>query len=79
MRLETNLEAKKVLKELLGKYDSKICDVSIIYGPERAGDIPHSLASIDKAKELLGYAPEYSLKEGLTEAIEWYWNDLKMK
>jgi UDP-N-acetylglucosamine 4-epimerase len=35
------------------------------------------LASIEKAQKLLGYSPQYSFKKGLTEAIDWYWNDLK--
>lgn len=65
------------LKEYLSKYDPKIADVAIEYGPNRAGDIPHSLASIDKAKELLGYDPKFSLQEGLKEAVDWYWNNLK--
>ncbi|RUA07422.1 MAG: LPS biosynthesis protein WbpP [Flavobacteriia bacterium] len=65
------------LKENLSRYDNKIADVAVNYGPERAGDIPHSLASIDKAKELLGYKPQYSLKDGLKEAINWYWENLK--
>jgi UDP-N-acetylglucosamine 4-epimerase len=65
------------LKEYLCNYDSKIADVNVIHGPNRAGDIPHSLASIDKAKELLGYNPKYSLQEGLKIAVDWYWNNLK--
>ena len=65
------------LKEYLSNYDSKIADVNVIHGPNRAGDIPHSLASIDKAKELLGYNPEYSLQEGLRIAVDWYWGNLK--
>ena len=65
------------LKEYLSEYDSKIADIEIVYGPNRAGDIPHSLASIDKAKELLGYDPQFSIKEGLKEAIGWYWKNLK--
>lgn len=64
------------LKEYLSKYNPKISDVSIEYGPNRIGDIPHSLASIDKAKELLGYQPRYSLQDGLKEAIAWYWEHL---
>ncbi|MFT5253918.1 MAG: UDP-N-acetylglucosamine 4-epimerase, partial [Flavobacteriales bacterium] len=52
------------LKESLSKYDPEIANISIEYGPQRAGDIPHSLASIDKAKELLGYEPKFSLKTG---------------
>ena len=65
------------LKEYLSNYDSKIADVNVIHGPNRAGDIPHSLASIDKAKELLGYDPKYSLQEGLKIAVDWYWNNLR--
>jgi len=65
------------LKEYLSNYDSKIADVDVIHGPNRAGDIPHSLASINKAKELLGYNPQYSLQEGLKIAVDWYWNNLK--
>ncbi|MFA9192799.1 SDR family oxidoreductase [Flavobacterium sp. FBOR7N2.3] len=65
------------LKEYLSNYNSKIADVAVIHGPNRGGDIPHSLASINKAKELLGYNPQYSLQEGLKIAVEWYWNNLK--
>ncbi|MNE07070.1 UDP-glucose 4-epimerase [compost metagenome] len=67
----------KYLKEYLSKYDPKIADVEVVHGPNRAGDIPHSLASIDKAKSLLGYQPQYSMQEGLKEAVNWYWNNLK--
>jgi UDP-N-acetylglucosamine 4-epimerase len=65
------------LKLNLSKFDSKIASVNVRYGPERVGDIPHSLASIKKAKELLGYNPRYSLKNGLQEATQWYWENLK--
>jgi len=67
----------RYLKKYLIEFDLKIGDVPIIYGKNRAGDIPHSLASIDKAKKMLGYNPKYSLEEGLKEAITWYWNNLK--
>ena len=67
----------KYLKVYLSEFDPKIADIEIIYGVNRAGDIPHSLASIDKAKNLLGYNPKYSLQEGLKEAVSWYWNNLK--
>lgn len=67
----------KYLKESLSEYDSNIANVPIVYGPNRAGDIPHSLASIDKAKRLLGYRPEFSMQSGLKEAVRWYWNNLK--
>lgn len=65
------------LKEYLSELDPKIADVAVIYGPNRAGDIPHSLASIDKAKELLGYNPQFSIQNGLKEAVKWYWQNLK--
>lgn len=65
------------LKEYLSKYDPNIAAVEVIHGPNRAGDIPHSLASIDKARSLLGYQPQYSMQDGLKEAVNWYWNNLK--
>lgn len=65
------------LKLNLSKFDNKIAKIKIEYGPERIGDIPHSLASIEKAKKLLGYDPIYSLKNGLQEATQWYWENLK--
>lgn len=65
------------LKEFLSEYDSEIANVEIVYGPNRIGDIPHSLASIDKAKQLLNYHPKYSMKEGLQQAVKWYWENLK--
>jgi UDP-N-acetylglucosamine 4-epimerase len=65
------------LKEYLSDYDSEIANVEIIYGPNRAGDIPHSLASVEKAKQSLDYKPQYSMKQGLKEAVKWYWENLK--
>lgn len=65
------------LKEYLSDFDPKIADVEVIYGDYRKGDVPHSLASIDKAKKLLEYQPKHSMKEGLKEAVKWYWNNLK--
>ena len=65
------------LKLNLSEFDSNIANIKIKYGPNRAGDIPHSLASIDKAKKLLGYHPIFSLKNGLQEATLWYWENLK--
>ena len=58
------------LKEYLTLYDSEIAKVDIVHGPNRLGDIPHSLASIEKAKSLLGYRPLYSMKDGLKEEKE---------
>lgn len=65
------------LKENLSEFDTEITNVKCIYGPNRAGDIPHSLASIDKAKNLLGYNPKFSMKDGLKEACKWYFDNLK--
>ena len=66
----------ELLKKQLTEFDSKIKDIQVIYGPNRVGDIPHSLASIDKAKNLLAYNPQFSLEKGLKEAVSWYWNNL---
>jgi UDP-N-acetylglucosamine 4-epimerase len=65
------------LKKYLSEYDPKIANIAVIHGPERLGDIPHSLASVDKAKKLLGYDPKFNMKQGLKEAVEWYWNNLR--
>ena len=65
------------LKKYLSIFDPAIADIQTIYGPNRAGDIPHSLASIDKAKKLLGYNPEFSMQQGLEQAVNWYWENLK--
>lgn len=67
----------KYLKQYLSDFDPKIADVEIIYGDYRKGDVPHSLASIDKAKNLLNYNPQLSMKDGLKEAVKWYWENLK--
>lgn len=72
----TLIQLTGYLKEFLSEFDPEIKDVEIKHGPNRVGDIPHSLASIDKAKELLGYQPKYSLRDGLKEAVKWYWENL---
>ncbi|MBQ8980194.1 MAG: SDR family oxidoreductase [Eubacterium sp.] len=51
-------------------------DVEPNFGPDRAGDIKHSNADISKAKELLGYSPEWSFDRGIKAAIEWYKENL---
>jgi UDP-N-acetylglucosamine/UDP-N-acetylgalactosamine 4-epimerase len=61
------------IKNSLSKYDSRVLNVNPVFGPNREGDIPHSLASIEKAKKMLGYNPQYSLEQGLEKAIDWYW------
>ena len=62
----TLVELYQYLKEVAGS------DIDPIFGPERVGDIPHSLADISKAKELLEYDPEISIKQGLAIAYKWY-------
>tara|TARA_B110000037_G_C17075846_1_gene487824 strand:- start:532 stop:1515 length:984 start_codon:yes stop_codon:yes gene_type:complete len=64
------------LKEYLSEFDAEISSVEVIYGPNRVGDIPHSHASVNKAKELLNYNPQFSLQKGLKEAVSWYWKNL---
>ena len=66
----------EALREFLGEKDPAICAIEPTHGPNRAGDIPHSLASIDKARRLLGYEPRYSMRDGLRLAVEWYWENL---
>src|SRR5690554_2056875 len=70
-------ELVSYLKEYLTEYDSKIDRVEVKYGPNRVGDIPHSLASIEKAQRLLGYQPSHMIKSGLKEALAWYWKHLR--
>ena len=65
------------LREYLSEFDHEIAKIEPTYGPSRVGDIPHSLASIDKARNLLGYDPQYNMKNGLREAVKWYWDNLK--
>jgi len=67
----------KYLKEFLSQYDPKIADIDVIYGSFREGDVLHSQADIEKAKKLLNYNPKYSMKNGLKEAIKWYWENLR--
>ena len=67
----------RYLKRYLSEFDPEISNVEVIHGPNRAGDIPHSLASIDKAKKMLGYNPQYSISDGLKQAVTWYWNNLR--
>ena len=73
----TLVQLVTLLKTKLSNLDNKIADVAIVHGPNRAGDIPHSLASIDKAKRLLGYNPLFSIDRGLDEAVNWYFNNLE--
>ncbi len=65
-------ELFEMIKTIISKYDQSVLDIKPVYGPNRPGDIPHSLASIEKAGKLLGYKPTHSVREGMEEAIKWY-------
>ncbi len=67
----------QLLKENLAQFDPKIAEVEVLHGPNRIGDIPHSLASIEKAKYNLGYNPKFSIEAGIKEAVSWYFQNLK--
>lgn len=72
----TLLDLVGYLKEYLSVFDKSIEKIEVKHGPNRQGDIPHSLANIDKGRELLGYDPKFSLQEGLKESVKWYWENL---
>jgi UDP-N-acetylglucosamine 4-epimerase len=59
-------EVFEMIKEIAGS------DLAPRYGPERKGDVRHSLADISKAKSALDYDPVFSVKEGLKITFEWY-------
>lgn len=65
-----------LLKQYLSKFDENILNIAVEHGPNRLGDVPHSLASIEKAKRLLGYDPKFDINQGLKNAVDWYWNNL---
>jgi UDP-N-acetylglucosamine 4-epimerase len=61
-----------LLKKNLSEYDPEIANVEIKYGPNRDGDIPHSLASIKKSRNILGYSPSSNFDMGIHQTINWY-------
>jgi len=65
-----------MIRAMAGKYDKDILSIEPVYGPVREGDIPHSLASIEKARRLLGYSPLLNVEAGLEEAVKWFWDNL---
>ena len=65
-----------LIRKLAAGFDKDILTIEPIYGPAREGDIPHSLASIEKAKKLLYYSPTFNVEDGLKEAVKWYWENL---
>jgi len=74
----TNLiQLFEALRDNLAKHDKGIEEIQAIFGPNRAGDIPHSQASIFKANTILGYNPKYDAKTGFEKACEWYFQKYK--
>jgi UDP-N-acetylglucosamine 4-epimerase len=66
-----------MLRDEMGMLDQGVKTIEPIYEKIRVGDIPHSLASIEKAKQLLHYAPEISVEEGIKRTVAWYVKDSK--
>jgi len=66
----------ELIREMAARFDKDVLKIEPIHGPERAGDIPHSLASVEKARRLLAYLPTHNISEGLSEAVKWYWENL---
>jgi UDP-N-acetylglucosamine 4-epimerase len=73
----TLLELTELLKKHLSIFDPEIAEVEIKHGPNRKGDIPHSLASVDKAMKLMNYKPSHTIDKGIEAAVAWYWENLK--
>ena len=65
------------LRDGLAKFDPAIASIEPVYSEPRQGDIPHSLASIEKTSRLLGYNPQFNLKQGLEHSVKLYWEHLK--
>lgn len=72
----TLVQLTSLLKKYLSAFDDQIKDVEVLHGPNRKGDIPHSLASITKAEDLLGYKPSHTIDNGIEQAVAWYWENL---
>ena len=66
-----------MLRDEMEVLDQGVKAIEPIYEKIRVGDIPHSLASIEKAKQLLHYAPEISVEEGIKRTVAWYVKDSK--
>jgi len=65
------------IKERVVQSNPAAKDLEPTYRDFRAGDVRHSLADISKAKESIGYEPQFSVKDGLDKAAKWYLENLK--
>jgi UDP-N-acetylglucosamine/UDP-N-acetylgalactosamine 4-epimerase len=70
-------ELFSILRENLSLFDPVIVGIEPVYGPVRPGDIPHSLASIEKARTELGYNPHFDARKGFELACQWYYEHLR--
>lgn len=71
----TLTQLTELLKKQLSNFDPEISKVAILHGPGRNGDIPHSLASVEKAKRILDYEPTHAIDKGFEETVNWYWKN----
>jgi len=61
-----------MIRDIVARVRPAVGTITPEYGPERPGDVRHSLADISRARNLIGYAPTHSIRQGLEEAAEWY-------
>ena len=73
----TLLDLFHCLRENLAQFDPEIARIEPTFRENRAGDIPHSQASILKAQKVLGYQPKYDARAGFAAACEWYWRNIR--
>ena len=73
----TLLSLFNCLRNNLSKYDAAIGNIKPTFRENRAGDIPHSQASIIKAQRILNYQPKFDALAGFEQACEWYWNNIR--
>ena len=73
----TLIDLYNCLRENLAKFDPAIAGIEPTFRANRAGDIPHSQASILKAQRVLGYQPKFDARAGFAAACEWYWNNIR--
>ena len=73
----TLIDLYNCLRENLAKFDPEIAGIEPTFRANRAGDIPHSQASILKAQRVLGYQPKFDARAGFAAAGEWYWNNIR--
>ncbi len=69
-------ELAEIIQKVLAEKDDRIGKVAIHYGEQRMGDIPHSLASIEKIGSLLEYCPRILIEDGLRKSVNWYWKKI---